>query len=191
MRLIPVGIDAYGNEYAASEMTDDPSEDEMGPVRALERKCGTCLLRKSRPVPWTDEEVKEFLDQPADRFVICHETTTGDPAAPPAMCAAYVDLRGLSKWFLFFCREVKRVPPPRPDPIVATDWTEEPRFAAFREAYAYATTHFSSAASAFAKVDRREAYRIWHAIQLGMERPADPCDQPTEADENRQTGRRP
>lgn len=50
------------------------------------------------------------------------------------------------------------------------DWTEEDRFAAFRDAYEYARSHFSQAAQAHAKVNRREAYRIWRTIQYGFER---------------------
>ena len=49
------------------------------------------------------------------------------------------------------------------------DWTEEDRFADFRDAYDYARSHFTLAAHAHAKVDRREAYWIWKTIQHGFE----------------------
>jgi hypothetical protein len=68
----------------------------------------------------------------------------------------------------FFGREIGMVP--FLNDVPAEDWTEQPRFADFREAYAYATNHFSMAIRAHAKVDRCDAYRIWHTIQLGMEK---------------------
>jgi hypothetical protein len=64
----------------------------------------------------------------------------------------------------------------KPDENTTPGWTAEPRFAAFREAYSYATGHFSVAAPAFAKVTREEAFRIWHCIQLGMEKQGAPTD---------------
>jgi hypothetical protein len=64
----------------------------------------------------------------------------------------------------------------RSRPEASEGWTGEPRFAAFREAYSYATGHFSMAAPAFAKLSREEAFSIWHCIQLGMEKQGAPTN---------------
>jgi hypothetical protein len=50
-------------------------------------------------------------------------------------------------------------------------WINEDRFAQFRDAYGYARGHFSVAAEAFGKIDIVDAYRIWHCLQTGMEKP--------------------
>jgi hypothetical protein len=64
----------------------------------------------------------------------------------------------------------------RSDTQDSAGWTSEPRFAAFREAYGYATSHFTVAGRAFSKITREEAFSIWHCIQLGMEKQGAPTN---------------
>ena len=53
--------------------------------------------------------------------------------------------------------------------IGADSWLQQDRFAAFREAYAYAA-NTTNAIPGLSRIDPEDAYYIWSSIQHGHER---------------------